>query len=202
MGVSLFPFGENLFGQVVARRPARSGATGQNDLDVVQQRQPFSLGQPDQAPRNAASGQGRDGQARVHHAEQAEKARAFVRHAKFDVFALQGADLLLYPSAIGSEPTRSELDTQKPWQRVMQGHAVANTIPLAACNRVGDEGRQLFYGTSFIADGRGEILTQLGREGEGVAVAELDLGAWRKERDWFGLLRDRRPELYGKLIER
>jgi N-carbamoylputrescine amidase len=114
---------------------------------------------------------------------------------------LQGADLLLYPSAIGTEPTRPELDTQKPWQRVMLGHAVANTIPLVACNRVGDEGGQRFYGTSFIADGRGEILNQLGREEEGVLMAEIDLAAWRKEREWFGLLRDRRPELYKKLVE-
>jgi len=115
---------------------------------------------------------------------------------------LLGADLLLYPSAIGSEPTRAELDTSKPWRRVMLGHAVANTIPLAASNRVGIENGQRFYGTSFIADGRGEVLVQLGRDEEGVAVAELDLGAWRKEREWFGLLRDRRPELYGKLIDR
>jgi N-carbamoylputrescine amidase len=83
----------------------------------------------------------------------------------------------------------------------MLGHAVANTIPLVACNRVGDEGGQRFYGTSFIADGRGEILNQLGREEEGVLMAEIDLAAWRKEREWFGLLRDRRPELYKKLVE-
>jgi N-carbamoylputrescine amidase len=114
---------------------------------------------------------------------------------------LLGADLLLYPSAIGSEPTRSDLDTSKPWRRVMLGHAVANTIPLAASNRVGDENGQRFYGTSFIADGRGEVLAELGAEA-GVAIAELDLPAWRKERDWFGLLRDRRPDLYGKLTER
>ncbi len=114
---------------------------------------------------------------------------------------LQGADLLLYPSAIGTEPTRPELDTQKPWQRVMVGHAVANTIPLVASNRVGDEGGQRFYGTSFIADGRGEILSQLGRDEEGVAMVEIDLDAWRQEREWFGLLRDRRPELYKKLVE-
>jgi N-carbamoylputrescine amidase len=114
---------------------------------------------------------------------------------------LLGADLLLYPSAIGSEPTRPELDTQRPWQRVMLGHAVANTIPLAASNRVGDEGGQRFYGTSFIADGRGELCCELGRAEQGVAIAELDLEHWRKERAWFGLLRDRRPDLYGKLIE-
>jgi N-carbamoylputrescine amidase len=114
---------------------------------------------------------------------------------------LLGADLLLYPSAIGSEPTRAELDTSKPWRRVMLGHAVANTIPLAASNRVGDENGQRFYGTSFIADGRGEVLAELGGEA-GVAVAELDLAAWRQEREWFGLLRDRRPECYAQLTAR
>jgi N-carbamoylputrescine amidase len=116
--------------------------------------------------------------------------------------ALLGADLLLYPTAIGSEPTRPELDTQKPWQRVMIGHAVANTIPLVAANRVGDELGQVFYGSSFICDGRGEPLAQLDRSSQGIALADLDLDAWRKERDWFGLLRDRRPELYMKLVQR
>jgi N-carbamoylputrescine amidase len=115
---------------------------------------------------------------------------------------LLGADLLLYPSAIGSEPTRAEHDTQPAWRRVMIGHAVANTIPLAASNRVGDEDGQVFYGSSFLADGRGEIVAQLDREEQGVALTELDLDAWRAEREWFGLLRDRRPELYGKLVER
>jgi N-carbamoylputrescine amidase len=116
--------------------------------------------------------------------------------------ALLGADLLLYPSAIGSEPLRPAVDTKAAWQRVMLGHAVANTIPLAASNRVGDEGGQVFYGSSFIADGRGELLAELDRQQEGVALAELDLRAWRDEREWMGLLRDRRPELYGKLVER
>ena len=115
---------------------------------------------------------------------------------------LLGADLLLYPSAIGSEPLRSEVDTQAPWQRVMIGHAVANTIPVVATNRVGDEGGQVFFGSSFICDGRGDKIAELDRREEGVAIAALDLGAWRKEREWFGLLRDRRPELYGKLTER
>jgi N-carbamoylputrescine amidase len=115
--------------------------------------------------------------------------------------ALQGADILMYPTAIGSEPTRGELDTQAAWRRVMIGHAVANTIPVAAANRVGDEGGQVFYGTSFIADGRGDVLTELSRTDESVAIAEIDLGAWRQEREWFGLVRDRRPDLYRKLVE-
>jgi N-carbamoylputrescine amidase len=115
---------------------------------------------------------------------------------------LLGADLLLYPSAIGSEPTRPDHDTQPAWRRVMLGHAVANTIPLAASNRVGDESGQLFYGSSFIADGRGEIAAELDRQQQGIALAQLDLDAWRHERDWFGLVRDRRPDLYAKLVER
>ena len=114
---------------------------------------------------------------------------------------LQGADLLLYPTAIGSEPTRPELDTQAPWQRVMIGHAVANTVPLVAANRVGDEMGQVFYGSSFIADGRGEKLVELSRSEQGVALTDIDLDAWRQEREWFGLLRDRRPELYSKLTQ-
>lgn len=114
---------------------------------------------------------------------------------------LLGADLLLYPSAIGSEPTRPKHDTKPAWQRVMLGHAVANTIPVAASNRVGDEDGQIFYGSSFIADGRGDILAELDRGQQGVAIAELDLQAWHEEREWFGLLRDRRPDLYGKLVE-
>ncbi|MFI5308300.1 MAG: N-carbamoylputrescine amidase [Polyangiales bacterium] len=115
--------------------------------------------------------------------------------------ALAGADLLLYPSAIGSEPLRPEVDTQAAWQRVMLGHAVANTVPLAASNRVGDESGQRFYGSSFVADGRGEVLARLDREQEGVAIAELDLDGWRDEREWMGLLRDRRPDLYASLVE-
>lgn len=90
---------------------------------------------------------------------------------------LLGADLLLYPSAIGSEPLRSEVDTQAPWQRVMIGHAVANTIPVVATNRVGDEGGQVFFGSSFICDGRGDKIAELNRCEEGVAIAALDLAA-------------------------
>ena len=115
---------------------------------------------------------------------------------------LLGADLILYPTAIGSEPTRPELDTAAPWRRVMIGHAVANTIPIAAANRVGDEHGQVFYGTSFIADGRGDVIAELDRSVQGIAIAELDLDAWQREREWFGLLRDRRPDAYAKLTER
>jgi N-carbamoylputrescine amidase len=112
--------------------------------------------------------------------------------------ALQGADVLLYPTAIGSEPTTGR-DTAAPWRRVMQGHAVSNTVHVAAANRVGDEGGQCFYGTSFIADPWGDIQSELGRSEEGLAIATIDIARARADRDWMGLLRDRRPSMYGCL---
>jgi N-carbamoylputrescine amidase len=114
---------------------------------------------------------------------------------------LLGADLLLYPTAIGTEPVRSDVDTAAPWRRVMVGHAVANTIPLAAANRVGDEHGQRYYGTSFICDGRGDILAELDRQEQGFAITELDLDKWRQEREWMALVRDRRPEMYAALAQ-
>jgi N-carbamoylputrescine amidase len=109
---------------------------------------------------------------------------------------LMGADLLLYPSAIGSEPADPDLDTKDPWQRAMIGHAVANVVPVAASNRVGTEGGQTFYGHSFIADHRGEKVAELGRAEEGVVTATFDLAAIRRDRAAFGFFRDRRPDLY------
>jgi N-carbamoylputrescine amidase len=119
--------------------------------------------------------------------------------------ALAGAEVLLYPTAIGSEPHDSSLDTRDPWRRVMQGHAVANVIPVAAANRIGLEpgphGGQSFYGSSFICDERGDILAEFGAEESGAIVATLDLTAAKKHRAAFGFFRDRRPELYGRLTE-
>lgn len=112
---------------------------------------------------------------------------------------LQGAELLLYPTAIGSEPAEPGLDTQRPWQRVMQGHAVANITPVVAANRVGDESGQIFYGSSFITDGLGEIIASLDREERGVLLATLDLAALRAQRASWGFFRDRRPELYSAI---
>ncbi|MCA9580247.1 MAG: N-carbamoylputrescine amidase [Myxococcales bacterium] len=112
--------------------------------------------------------------------------------------ALLGAEVLLYPTAIGSEPVEPE-DTQAPWQRCMVGHAVANAMPVVAANRVGTEGPQTFYGTSFICDHRGEILTQLDREETGFVLAELDLKRAEQYRAAWGFFRDRRPDLYGVL---
>ena len=115
--------------------------------------------------------------------------------------SLLGAEVLMYPSTIGSEPVQSHVDTRNAWRRVMIGHAVANSAVLAASNRVGDEGGQVYYGSSFICDPQGELLAELGRDEEGVATAEIDLDAVRKHREWFGVFGDRRPDLYGKLTE-
>ncbi len=114
---------------------------------------------------------------------------------------LMGADLLLYPTAIGSEPHDPGLDTRDPWQRVMIGHAVANMIPIVAANRIGTEGGQTFYGSSFICDHRGDKLAELGRQDEGVLVAQLDLATSQHMRNAFGFFRDRRPDLYKILTE-
>ncbi|HEX7479310.1 MAG TPA: nitrilase-related carbon-nitrogen hydrolase [Polyangiales bacterium] len=112
---------------------------------------------------------------------------------------LLGADVLLYPTAIGSEPVTGR-DTAAAWRRAMLGHAVSNTIHVAAANRVGNEAGQLFYGTSFIADPWGEVKAELGRSEEGVLVLPLDLEQARKDRAWMGLLTDRRPEAYQDLV--
>jgi N-carbamoylputrescine amidase len=121
--------------------------------------------------------------------------------------ALQGAEVLLYPTAIGSEPDAAgPMDTSRMWRRVMVGHAVANACYLGAANRVGTERvegqEQTFYGTSFICDYAGEILAEADRTSETVLVAPLDLGEARAFRAGMGFFRDRRPDLYGPLLTR
>ncbi len=113
--------------------------------------------------------------------------------------ALKGADILLYPTAIGSEPEAPDLDTKRMWRRAMVGHAVSNMVAVVAANRVGTENGQTFYGSSFVADHTGEIVAELDREEQGVATAVLDLDVIRRDRAGFGLFRDRRPDLYGAL---
>ena len=113
--------------------------------------------------------------------------------------ALLGADVLVYPTAIGSEPANPALDTRDRWRRAMVGHAVSNVIPVAASNRVGEEDGQLFYGSSFVAGTDGSFLAEMGREETGVRVVTVDLAAVRRERASWGFFRDRRPELYGVL---
>ena len=119
--------------------------------------------------------------------------------------ALMGAEVLLYPTAIGSEPPNPGYDSSSHWQNTMRGHAAANIMPLAASNRVGREvapdGRaDIFYGRSFIADYQGEKLTEMDRLEEGVRLQTFDLSAIGELRRSWGVFRDRRPELYGSLL--
>lgn len=112
---------------------------------------------------------------------------------------LLGAEVLFYPTAIGSEPHEPDLDTRDPWQRAMIGHAVSNIVPVVAANRIGDEHGQIFYGSSFIADARGDKRAELGRTDEGTIATAFDLDALAKTRAAWGFFRDRRPDLYDTL---
>ncbi len=114
---------------------------------------------------------------------------------------LMGAEVLLYPTAIGTEPEESTLDTKDPWQRAMIGHAVSNVIPVVAANRIGAEPRQEFYGHSFICDQRGSKVSELGAKESGSIFATFDLEEIARNRASFGFFRDRRPDLYGRLVE-
>ena len=133
-----------------------------------------------------------------------EAARAFV---------LQGADLLLYPTAIGSEPADADtsdtdtvgagtegLDTRDMWQRAMQGHAVSNICYVAGANRVGTEDAMTFYGSSFVTDYYGAKISEANRSEETIIYAELDFVEAQRERAGWGFFRDRRPELYQTLL--
>ena len=117
--------------------------------------------------------------------------------------ALQGAEVILYPTAIGSEPPNPTWDSSGHWQRVMQGHAGANLVPVVAANRIGrEQGRSTeitFYGSSFIADATGAKVAEANRTDEAVLVAKFDLAELRQMRLSWGLFRDRRPELYRSL---
>ena len=114
---------------------------------------------------------------------------------------LMGADVLMFPTAIGDEPAAEELDTSRLWRRAMVGHAVSNVVPIVASNRIGTEDSMTFYGHSFITNERGDMLVDYGADESGVLVAEFDLDEIRKHRAAFGFFRDRRPELYGRLAE-
>ncbi len=114
--------------------------------------------------------------------------------------ALQGADLLLYPTAIGSElGSQAGNDTADMWRRAMDGHAVCNHVALAAANRTGTEAELTFYGSSFIVDHRGRPLAEAGRTTTELLYAEVDLAQATADRAGWGLFRDRRPDLYGDL---
>ena len=126
--------------------------------------------------------------------------------------ALMGADIILYPTAIGKEPIL-EVDSMGHWSRTMQGHSAANIIPVVAANRVGNEkvtpckenndqtSELTFYGSSFLTDHVGEIITQAGREEETVIYAEYDFDSIKNDRLSWGLFRDRRPETYGLICD-
>ena len=117
--------------------------------------------------------------------------------------ALLGAELLFYPTAIGSEPVL-QTDSKPHWQRCMQGHAAANIMPVIASNRIGHEvqkdSEMTFYGSSFIADETGGLVVEADRETESVITAEFDLDAIAQKRREWGVFRDRRPEMYGTLL--
>ncbi|BCG26678.1 N-carbamoylputrescine amidase [Pseudomonas tohonis] len=121
--------------------------------------------------------------------------------------ALQGAEVLLFPTAIGSEPGAQGLDSRDHWQMTMRGHAAANLLPVVAANRVGREVattdpelQMSFYGSSFICDHKGTLLAVADREGTTVLLQTLDLDAMAEERLAWGIYRDRRPEMYGPML--
>lgn len=120
--------------------------------------------------------------------------------------ALMGAEILFYPTAIGSEPDRSEVDSRDHWRLCMQGHAAANIIPVVASNRIGTEtcgdSKITFYGSSFITNEVGAIIAEGDRLTETAITAELDLERIAKYRDYWGIFRDRRPEMYGRIISK
>jgi N-carbamoylputrescine amidase len=117
--------------------------------------------------------------------------------------ALQGAELLLYPTAIGAEPQDPSIDSQPHWQRTMQGHSAANIMPVIASNRIGvEQGKHWsvqYYGSSFITDHTGAVIEQADRVSESILTASFDLDALREYRRAWGVFRDRRPELYWPL---
>ena len=119
---------------------------------------------------------------------------------------LAGAEVLMFPTAIGTEPHDPSLDTRRMWRRAMVGHAVSNIVGVVACNRIGTEEAgtphaQTFYGTSFIADQRGDIVSELDDHTPGMVIATFDLDLQAKHRAAFGFFRDRRPELYGRIAQ-
>ena len=120
------------------------------------------------------------------------------------ILALKGAEILLFPTAIGSEPVLPK-DSKSHWQNVMKGHAAANIMPVLAANRVGVEAMgkssMKFYGSSFIADQHGDFVTEMNREEEGIRFAEFDLSEIAKERFGWGVYRDRRTDLYEDLLK-
>ncbi len=118
---------------------------------------------------------------------------------------LMGADILLYPTAIGSEPHDPTINSKHHWQNVMIGHSAANQIPVIASNRIGIETEQdislTFYGSSFITDHMGNIIKKMDENSEGIISQEFDLDEIKKYRQSWGNFRDRRPDLYKKICD-
>ena len=121
------------------------------------------------------------------------------------IMALNGAELLFYPTAIGSEPDTPELDSRDSWQIVMQGHSAANTLPVIASNRIGTEVNEkfsmTFYGSSFITDGTGTKVKECSRDNEEYIIQKFDLDSIQEHRSSWGFFRDRRTDLYEDILK-
>ena len=121
------------------------------------------------------------------------------------IMALNGAELLFYPTAIGSEPDTPELDSRDSWQIVMQGHTAANTLPVIASNRIGTEVNEkfsmTFYGSSFITDGTGIKVKECSRDNEEYIIQKFDLDSIQEHRSSWGFFRDRRTDLYKDILK-
>ncbi|AVC44718.1 N-carbamoylputrescine amidase [Francisella tularensis subsp. novicida] len=122
------------------------------------------------------------------------------------VMALKGAEILLYPTAIGSEPHLPDYDSKDHWQRVMQGHAAANMLPVLASNRYATEANDditaTYYGSSFITDHTGDKIAEANRSGDDILYATFDFAELQQQRFYWGLFRDRRPELYNEIVRK
>ena len=116
-------------------------------------------------------------------------------------YSLRGAEMVVYPSAIGSEPAFPAFDSEPLWQQVIVGNGIANGLFMVVANRTGDEGTIKFYGSSFISDPYGRVLVQAPRDEEAIVIADLDLDQRRDWLDAFPFLRTRRPDSYGALVD-
>ena len=116
------------------------------------------------------------------------------------IYSLAGAELIVYPTAIGEEPGDPDMDSQSAWETVMRGHAIANGVFVAAVNRVGSENGIRFYGSSFICDPSGRILAQAGRDTTEIVIADLNPSDMLHWREHFPLLHQRRPQAYKDIL--
>jgi N-carbamoylputrescine amidase len=117
------------------------------------------------------------------------------------IYTMNGAHFIFYPTAIGSEPSAPDMDTQPMWETVMRGHAIANGVFIAAANRTGNEHPVTFYGSSFICDPMGNILAKAGRDTTEVIFADLDMDVLANWRDLFPLLKQRMPSTYARILQ-